>query len=144
MSATPSEIQEVRGACHCGAVRFEARIDLSTGFRCNCSICTKLGAFVASAEPGSFRFVAGEDQLTQYEFGAKRLTRCFCRRCGVLCFAKSKAAELGREDVNINLNTLEGVELAALPAIYFDGRHDHFDARTTPWPMFPPAQASAR
>jgi hypothetical protein len=31
-----------------------------------------------------------------------------------------------------------------LPVVYFDGRHDKFDARATPWAMFAPAQASSR
>ena len=130
-------VEAVQGRCHCGRVQFQARIDLRNGFRCNCTICTKLGSFVATAEPGSF-VLSGEENLNTYSFGQQRLRRFFCKSCGTLCFARGPGAQPRQEDVNVNLNTLEGIELRDLPVGYFDGRHDNFEAglRPEPWPMF--------
>jgi len=36
--------QSYSGSCHCGAVAFTVEVDTSTALKCNCSICTKLGA----------------------------------------------------------------------------------------------------
>jgi hypothetical protein len=128
------------GTCHCGAVRFEVAIDLSTGGnRCNCSICTKIGSTNSIVKPDAFTLLAGEESLDQYAWGAKISRRFFCKQCGVHCFGRGHLAEVGGDYISVNLNTLEDVELAELKVIYWDGRHDNWQAgpQSTPWPIGP-------
>ena len=47
------------GSCHCGAVRFEADIDLAQGTgKCNCSFCKHCG--VRSFETGHVKEIGGD------------------------------------------------------------------------------------
>jgi len=121
--------QTYSGSCHCQAVRFEADIDLAAGtFRCNCSICFKSRAWLASAPASEFRLLAGEQSLRDYQFGKKRIHHFFCTQCGVRPFSRGVDGK-GQESYAIRVNCLDGVdakEFAEAPVRYFNMQHDDF------------------
>ena len=118
------------GSCHCGAVRFEADIDLAQGtLRCNCSICAKVRFWPAIVQPSSFRLLAGAEELTEYRFLSKRDQHLFCRHCGVRPFVNGRSPRWG-EFVAVNVVCLDDAtadELANAPITYLDGRNDNWD-----------------
>lgn len=146
---TQATTQTLRGSCHCGAVRFEVEADPARGgSRCNCSVCTKLGAFGAIVNPEAFRLLTPEAKLSAYEWGAKISKRYFCKTCGTHCFGKGHLAEVGGDFVSFSYNTIDDLELSELPIVYWDGRHDNWHAgpANRPWPIFeagpPPSDAA--
>lgn len=122
--------QTYSGGCHCGAVRFEADMDLSQGtLKCNCSICGKARAWLAFVGPSDFRLLQGADVLGDYQFGPKRVHHLFCKTCGVKSFGQVHAP--GSEGVAVMVSCLDNIpaaELAALPVMYVNGLHDDFAA----------------
>lgn len=83
----------VRGGCHCGAVRFEARVPDPPvpALDCNCSICAMAGFLHVIVPHGDFELLAGRDALTAYRFGTGAAEHLFCKTCGVKSFYQPRS-----------------------------------------------------
>lgn len=118
------------GSCHCGAIQFEADIDLSAGTnKCNCSICTKTRNWNVIIKPDDFRLLQGENSVTDYQFGPRVMHHLFCSECGVRSFAKGYVEAIGGAYVAIQIAALDNVdlqELNAAPIRYADGHNNNW------------------
>jgi hypothetical protein len=113
--------QTYHGACQCGAVEFEAPLDLDNTMVCNCSRCQRLGWVMAFAPRAKVNFIKGERATTQYLFNKERIRHQFCSVCGIEPFAFATGKD-GVETAVINVNCLDGVDPRALQSKAVDGR----------------------
>ena len=127
-------VERYVGSCHCGAVRFEADLDLAEGSnRCNCSYCAKVRVWFAFAKGAErFRLIDGAG-ISEYRWTApgqseSHLTFTFCRNCGVRTFAQGELASLGGTFHAISIPTLDlsSEQLAAIPIRYVNGRDGRY------------------
>jgi hypothetical protein len=88
----------VSGACHCGAIRYEAEIDPGKVGVCHCTDCQKLSgsAFrvTVPALLGSFRLLNGTPRVYTKTAESGRLReQAFCEKCGSQLYAVSPGPE---------------------------------------------------
>lgn len=127
-------LKSYAGSCHCGAVKFQADVDLAKGtLRCNCSLCKKARAWFAFVGPDHFRLEKGEDALADYQWTppgkpAPNLHYRFCKTCGVRAFATGQHPKTGPM-VAIAVAALDGADPDELAGSvkFVDGWHDRFD-----------------
>ena len=113
-----------RLSCHCGAVVLE--LDLPDGIvdprRCNCSMCRRRGAIVASVPLAGLRVVKGAESLGLYQFNTFTARHFFCKHCGIYTHHQRRSAPT---EYGYNVGCLEGVDPYELgPVNTVDGK-DH-------------------
>ena len=113
-----------QGSCHCGAVKFTVKLPdgLVDPRRCNCSMCRRRGAIVASVPLADLKIDQGEASLGTYQFNTKTAKHHFCLHCGIYTHHQRRSDPTLYA---INIGCLEGVDpfvLAKVPV--YDGA-DH-------------------
>ncbi|EKO3416243.1 GFA family protein [Vibrio fluvialis] len=105
----PTVIREKhRATCHCGAVELE--LSLPAGIvdprRCDCSICRRKGAIVASVTLDAIRIVKGQEALRLYQFNTQTAKHYFCSVCGIYTHHQRRS---NPHQYGYNVGCLEGV-----------------------------------
>lgn len=111
--------------CHCGAVELE--LTLPNGLekirRCNCSICSRKNAIVASVPINNLKLVKGKNELTQYTFNTHTAKHFFCSICGIYTHHQRRSVPT---EYGFNISCLEGVNIEDFANIgYLDGKNSH-------------------
>ena len=97
-----------RATCHCGSVELD--INLNDGIvdprRCDCSICRRKGAIVASVLLSDIKIIKGHEVLKLYQFNTKTAKHYFCSICGIYTHHQRRS---NPEEYGFNVGCLKGV-----------------------------------
>jgi hypothetical protein len=110
-----------KGSCHCGKIAFEVEGELTGAVACNCSICSRRGSLLWGVPHNTLRLLISEESIGTYTFNKHVIAHRFCRICGIHPYAEDVDPK-GDRMAYVNIRCLEGLELASVPALTFDGR----------------------
>lgn len=109
------------GGCHCGRVRFEVTAPkLASADQCNCSICSKKAYLHWIVPRETFTLLTPWENLETYTFNTGVAKHHFCKICGVAAFYIPRSDP---DKVDVNARCVDGVDVATLTIIQFDGKN---------------------
>jgi hypothetical protein len=114
---------EYKARCHCGRVRFSFRSpEITTGARCDCSLCVRRGAVLSSRYIPAADFTPHKEprDLGNYLWNEKVLNNYFCKTCGIFTYIAD--GENGKDGYRVNLGCVEGIDALALEIRVIDGK----------------------
>lgn len=104
-----TEIKPIhKGSCHCGSVKFELTLPngIENPRRCDCSICRRKGAVVASVDLSGIEITQGKEFLKLYQFNTNTAKHYFCSNCGIYTHHQRRSQP---NEYGYNVACLEGV-----------------------------------
>jgi hypothetical protein len=114
---------DYHGSCHCGRVRFAFRCEeITTGARCNCSLCVRRAAVLSSRYIPARDFTPHADarDLEVYLWNERVLNNYRCRSCGIFVYIGDGADN--RDGYRVNLGCVAELDILALDVRIIDGR----------------------
>lgn len=80
-----------QGSCHCQSVLFEVSCEIETAYQCDCSLCIRKGARMIYAKETDYTLLAGQQNLSMYQFNTHTAEHYFCKTCGIYTFHKTRS-----------------------------------------------------
>ena len=118
-----------RLVCHCECIELE--LHLPNGIekmnRCNCSLCRRKGAIVATIPITGLTFIRGEKEILMYQFKTKTAKHYFCPTCGIYTHHQRRSNPL---EFGYNTGCLVGVDPFLLGEIPTTDGVNHTSDRT--------------
>jgi len=106
--------------CHCGALRLEVASAPEWVGRCNCSICSRLGALWAYYHPDDVVTDEADKASNIYIWGERCINIHHCPHCGCTthwtCAGDKKPEKMG-----VNARMMPDIDVASLPLREIDG-----------------------
>jgi hypothetical protein len=104
---TPIKTHHI-ASCHCGAVQLSLHLPdgVVNPRRCDCSMCRRKGAIVASVPLDGVTVVKGADVLKLYQFNTLAAKHYFCSVCGIYTHHQRRS---NPHQFGYNVGCLEGV-----------------------------------
>jgi hypothetical protein len=110
-----------QGSCHCGRVAFEVEGTIDGALACNCSMCQRKGSLLWFVPYEQLRLTTPDECANTYTFNKHVIKHRFCPNCGVHPYAEGVDPK-GNRMAAINLRSIEGLDLTAIPVQHYDGR----------------------
>ncbi|HZH44585.1 MAG TPA: GFA family protein [Lysobacter sp.] len=93
-------------------------VELENGFenlrRCNCSLCRRKGAVMASVPIARLRVTKGADKLSLYQWNTRQAKHYFCSICGIYTHHQRRS---NPNEFGFNVACIDGVDMDALGPI---------------------------